>query len=139
MWEHRNDIKKNTMTPAKLGKIADMDRRIQQQFTLGRNGLLPRNLHWLNTMAKVLRYDIDVKAQWLTSINLARKDFLLKASSIMQQCELNESFCKIGWPVQHRSRTLEYYSKGSIHWNTTPREVAKDISKMVAKAVMGRL
>jgi hypothetical protein len=89
MWEHRNNILQNTMTPAKLGKIADMDRRIQQQFTLGRNGLLPHDVHWLNTMTKVFRYDMDVKAQWLASINLGRERFLaqseLKHAAIQTQ------------------------------------------------------
>jgi len=78
MWEHRNDILHNTLTPAKLRRIEDMNTRIQDQFELGRDGLLPRNLHWLQAPEKVIRYDFELKAQWLESITLARERFLAR-------------------------------------------------------------
>jgi hypothetical protein len=75
MCEHQNNILHSTIMPAKLRKIADMDFQIQHQFTIGMEGLLPRDKHWLFEQAKVLKYDLDVKAQWLASIKLARERF----------------------------------------------------------------
>jgi hypothetical protein len=54
-----------------------MDMRIRQQHMMGANGLLPRDVHWLNALDKVLRYDLDVKAQWLESVVLAREQFIV--------------------------------------------------------------
>mgnify|MGYP000240831577 CR=1 FL=1 len=78
MWEHRNNILHNTLTPAKLRKITDMNTRIQYQLTLGNVGLLQRDLNWLQSPGKVLQYDLDLKAQWLESIVLARERFLAR-------------------------------------------------------------
>jgi hypothetical protein len=75
MWEHRNDILHLTITPATLRKIVQLDFRIRYQFSLGIDGLLPHNLHWLSELAKVLTYDIDNKGQALASIELARERF----------------------------------------------------------------
>jgi hypothetical protein len=78
MWEHRNDILHTTLTPAKLRRIEDLNTKIQRQLKLGQGGLLPRNLHWLQAPETVLRYDLDLKAQWLESIVLARERFLAR-------------------------------------------------------------
>jgi hypothetical protein len=72
MWEHRNRILHDTITPAKLQKIEQATIRIQQEFDTGIAGLLPRDTHWVpQLIAIVLHYDLDVKAQWLESVALA--------------------------------------------------------------------
>jgi hypothetical protein len=75
MWEHRNNILHSTIMPAKLRKLAQLDLRIRYQFSLGIDGLLLHDLHWLSELVKVLKYDIDVKGQWLASIELARERY----------------------------------------------------------------
>jgi hypothetical protein len=96
MWDHRNDILHSTITPAKLRKIAKMDFRMRYHFNLGTNGLLPRDWHWLSELTKVLQYDLDVKAQWLASIELARERFdarqELNANAMRTQREFMEQW-----------------------------------------------
>ena len=76
MWEHRNGILHDTITPAKLQKIAQADIRVREEFAIGIIGLLPRDLHWVSQpIAVVLRYDLQVKAQWLESVALARERY----------------------------------------------------------------
>jgi hypothetical protein len=76
MWEHRNGILHDTVTPAKLRKIIAVNTKIQEEFDMGTIGLLPRDIHWVSQpITTVLRYDLQVKAQWLESVTLARERY----------------------------------------------------------------
>ena len=55
-----------------------MDFHIWYHFMLGIKGLLPRDLHWLLELTKVFKYDFNVKAQWLASIELAQEQFAVQ-------------------------------------------------------------
>jgi hypothetical protein len=73
MWEHRNGILHDTITPAKLRKIAYTNIGIQEEFDTGIEGLLPRDIHWVSQpIAIVLRYNLEMKEQWLESVALAQ-------------------------------------------------------------------
>ena len=74
MWEHRNAIKHNTMTPAKCREIAALDTSIREEYEMGDTNLLPRDRAWLSKPLSTLLqdYDLTQKKQWLTSVEQAR-------------------------------------------------------------------
>jgi hypothetical protein len=77
MWEHRNKICLAPLSPANLGAIAYTNDQNTAEFDQGTDGLGHGNYHWLDKpLAHVLGYDKAHKAQWLASIDLARKRFI---------------------------------------------------------------
>jgi hypothetical protein len=74
MWEHRNGIKHNTVTPAKRHKLDAVDAQIQDEFVTGSTQLLPWDKHWLaeSPDALINKYSLVEKNQWLASVACAR-------------------------------------------------------------------
>ena len=73
MWDHRNKVRVNTVTRADLREIERLNDQITEQFSEGTRGLGPQDHHWFDKpLLHVLGYDLDHKAQWLESVELAR-------------------------------------------------------------------
>lgn len=74
LWEHRNGIKHNSMTPAKLRAILVLDTRIRAEFDLGDAHLHIRDKRWfvkpLHTILDT--YTTVEKGQWLASVEMSR-------------------------------------------------------------------
>jgi hypothetical protein len=97
MWDNRNDIRLNTITPANRRAIADLNHQIRAEFDLGTEGVGHRDHHWfVKPLSHVLAFDKEHKAQWLASVDLARYRFTYRAefaaSSISQQRETMEAW-----------------------------------------------
>ena len=72
MWDNRNDIRLNTITPANCQAIADLNHQIRAEFDLGTDGVGHRDHHWfVKPLSHVLEFDKEHKAQWLASVDLA--------------------------------------------------------------------
>jgi hypothetical protein len=74
MWEHRNGIKYNTVTPAKLRELRVLNNRIKMELDLGPRQLLPCDQRWFKHSIYILTttYTTVQKAQWLASVANAR-------------------------------------------------------------------
>ena len=83
MWEHRNNIKHNTLNPAKFRKIRALDTSIRQEYTKGQDNLLSRDQRWFKHTAQTIidQYTPTEKSQWLTSIRNARWRWLQRQES----------------------------------------------------------
>jgi hypothetical protein len=65
MWDHRNAVRLNTISPA-------YRRKITAEFDYGTDGLGHCNHHWfIKPLARILDYDKEHKVQWLESVALA--------------------------------------------------------------------
>ena len=74
MWEHRNGIKHNTITPAKIRALQILDDSIRDEYSVGDKCLLHRDKRWFsNPLSTVLdTYSVVSKKQWLASVVNAR-------------------------------------------------------------------
>jgi hypothetical protein len=74
MWEHRNGIKHNTVTPAKPHKLDAVDAWIQDEFVTGSTQFLPQDKRWLaeSPDALINKYSLVEKNQWLASVACAQ-------------------------------------------------------------------
>ena len=104
MWDHRNKVRVNTVTRADLREIEHLNDQITEHFSEGTLGLGPQDHHWFDKpLLHVLGYDLDHKAQWLESVELARTRFDNRhedeAPSIRRQRELMEA-----WMLGARAR-----------------------------------
>jgi hypothetical protein len=73
MWDHRNEVRTTTITPATMRETKNLNEQIIEQFKEGAAGLGQKDHHLLaKPLAHVLGYDLDHKSQWLESIALAR-------------------------------------------------------------------
>ena len=73
MWDHRNAIRLDTITPAQLRERAATNRRIVEEFALGPENIGIQDHHWFaKPLAHVLKYDPAHQSQWLASVELAR-------------------------------------------------------------------
>ena len=92
MWRHRNGVKHNTITPAKLRRIQAADEMVRAQYSQGSSTLLSKHRHWLDDqpLGKVLEFEFDLKQQWLESVEQARLAFQCQnaAVGVNAQCHL---------------------------------------------------
>lgn len=74
MWEHRNGIKHNTVTPEKLRALRILDESIRDEYSVGVKGLLPRDKRWFTKPLQTVldTYSEVSKKQWLASVVNAR-------------------------------------------------------------------
>ena len=74
MWEHRNGIKHQTMTPAKLLAQRKVDDLIRAEYNRGYSDLLPQDKKWLDLplLSLLENYTLVQKKQWLASVSTAR-------------------------------------------------------------------
>jgi hypothetical protein len=80
MWDHRNDVRLNTLTPAKQRRILALDALVRDEYTRGTEGMRVKDRHWLaKPLAHILQYEYNRKEQWAESIQLARIRFLNQA------------------------------------------------------------
>jgi hypothetical protein len=80
MWDHRNKVRLNTVTPAKARRILVLNALIQDEYERGSTGMTQRDQHWLaRPVQKILDYDFERKEQWVESVQLARVRFHNKA------------------------------------------------------------
>ena len=76
MWDHRNDVRLNTITPAKRRRITALNRLVADEYDRGTEGLRVKDHHWLSKpQATIIQYDYKRKEQWAESIQLARVRF----------------------------------------------------------------
>ena len=97
MWDHRNDVRLNTISPSDRRVIEDFNHQIREEFLIGIDGIGPRDHHWFaQPIAHVLEYDKEHKAQWIASVDLARYRFTYRAefaaSAVRQQRETMEAW-----------------------------------------------
>ena len=74
MWDHRNNIKHNTPTAAKLRALKLLDDRIRAEYVTGNTNLLPRDKRLLQTPLQTVlsEYTAIEKEQWLATLDGAR-------------------------------------------------------------------
>jgi hypothetical protein len=71
MWDHRNEVRTSTITPATMRETKNLNDQIIEQFEEGAASLGQKDHHLLaKPLAHVLGYDLDHKSQWLESIAL---------------------------------------------------------------------
>lgn len=76
MWDHRNDVRLNTLTPAKARRILVLNSLVLDEYARGSTGMIARDQHWLaKPQATILAYDFERKEQWVESVQLARVRF----------------------------------------------------------------
>jgi hypothetical protein len=80
MWDHRNDVRLNTLTPAKKRRILALDALVRDEYVRGTEGMRVKDRHWLaKPQDLILQYEYNRKEQWAESIQLARIRFLNQA------------------------------------------------------------
>jgi hypothetical protein len=78
MWDHRNEVRTTTITPATMWETENLNKQIIEQFEEGAAGLGQKDHYLLaKSLAHVLGYDLDHKSRWLDSIALARIWFVI--------------------------------------------------------------
>ena len=76
MWDHRNNVRLKTTTPAKQRRILALNLLVQNEYERGTEGLRVKDHHWLlKPEATIIQYDYHRKEQWAESIQLARVRF----------------------------------------------------------------
>ena len=77
LWADRNDIKHNTMTPAKQRELDALNSMVKDRFKIDPESLLPEDRHLLKKdMDCILNeYDVIGKNQWLESVAQAQRRF----------------------------------------------------------------
>jgi hypothetical protein len=76
MWDHRNDVRLKTITPAKKRRILALNLLVANEYERGREGLRTKDQHWLSKpLEHILQYDLNRKEQWAESVQLARVRF----------------------------------------------------------------
>jgi hypothetical protein len=76
MWDHRNNVRLNTFTPAKRRQTIALNLLVTNEYERGTEGLQIKDQHWLSKPeAHILNYDYHRKEQWAESIYLARVRF----------------------------------------------------------------
>jgi hypothetical protein len=76
MWDHRNEVRVNTLTPAKRRRLVALNLLVTDEYQRGTEGMRPKDHHWLSKPpATILQYDFHRKEQWAESIQLARLRF----------------------------------------------------------------
>jgi hypothetical protein len=71
MWQQRNDINHNTMTPRKIQELAGLHLEVNAQFERGTAGLPLSEHHWLQDQELILSLPMDRLKLWMQSITLA--------------------------------------------------------------------
>ena len=72
MWDHRNDVRLNTITLAKARRILVLNLLVLDEYTRGSTGMLTRDQHWLAKPSKtIIDYNLERKEQWIESVQLA--------------------------------------------------------------------
>ena len=97
MWDHRNHVRTHTITPAMLRELENLNAQINEQFDAGTEGMGPKDFHWFaKSLAHVLAYDVEHKAQGLESVTLARIRFAnrheFESASLRRQREFMVSW-----------------------------------------------
>ena len=97
MWDHRNKVRLNTVTPAKARRILVLDMLIRDEYDRGSAGMISRDQHWLvKPVNNIIAYDFERKEQWVESVQLARVRFLHRdeheAAASRKQRELIEAW-----------------------------------------------
>ena len=73
MWEHRNGITHDPNSPAQRRRAFALNARIQSEYRLGSQRLLPRDPRGFHKpLSHVLGYDLQDNEQWLSSVHFAR-------------------------------------------------------------------
>jgi hypothetical protein len=76
MWDHRNDVRLNTVTPAKARRLLVLNSLVLDEYARGSTGMITRDQHWFAKPSKtILAYDFERKEQWIESVQLARVRF----------------------------------------------------------------
>jgi len=83
MWEHRNHIQHNTLTPRKEQLLNRLRQEIREQFAQGTNGLPKRDHHYLEAKNKewALTQDLETTTTWLAAVAHSRE-----AKLVSSQC-----------------------------------------------------
>jgi hypothetical protein len=115
LWDHRNEVRLNTLSPINHRILEDLNAQISAKFNTGIAGLGHREHHWLDKpKAHVLGYDKEHKAQWLASLDLARARFINRrefaASSLRKQRKMMDA-----WLGQIRTNTHSHTHTQTSH------------------------
>ena len=74
LWEHRNNVLHNTMTPQKEQQLANIQEQMREQFALGKIGLSKRDHHCLDPEKKTwaLQLGLEDATRWFSSMTHSR-------------------------------------------------------------------
>jgi hypothetical protein len=98
MWDHCNDVRLKTITPAKQRRITALNWLVADEYDQGTEGLQVKDHHWLSKpQATIIQYDYNRKEQWAKSIQLARVAFLTRRNMSPTPRKGNENSLPTGW------------------------------------------
>ena len=72
MWEHRNNVLHNTMTPKDQAELATLRQLIKDEFAKGLATLLQQDQHWLQEKDLLLKMTLSETRLWLATMDGAR-------------------------------------------------------------------
>jgi hypothetical protein len=99
MWQQRNDINHNTMTPRKIQELAGLHLEVNAQFERGTAGLPLSEHHWLQDQELILSLPMDRLKLWMQSITLAR-DVIVQTDRARRAALLREQQLFRNWLIQ---------------------------------------
>ena len=73
LWDHRNNIEHNEMTPAKQQKYDTLLARARDELQEGCADLLPSDRHYFTDETNMLSLSLTNLEQWLSDVKLARR------------------------------------------------------------------
>jgi hypothetical protein len=75
MWEHRNNIRHNTLTPRAKAELEALQQRVLDECAKGTGTLLPQDHHWIQDKEELLTMDLQDTKTWLLTVTLARRAY----------------------------------------------------------------
>ena len=94
MWEHRNNILHNTMTPRAQAELALLHQRVLDEYAKGTSTLLPQDHHWLGDKDDSLSMDLERTKTWLFTVSVARQAYRAHARQLHEKHRLARDFMK---------------------------------------------
>ena len=94
MWEHRNDILHQKITPQKLRKKNQLLVLVEEQFQLGADGLAPTDRTKLRDKQRIKNLGIPEMKLWIKSMELAR-DTAARQEEQQAQSPRNITFLQV--------------------------------------------
>ena len=85
LWEHRNNILHNSMTPRKQAELDNLRDQARREFAKGQTGLDPNDYDMLEDKDEVLEMTLTEIKLWVQAIRLARAAYQRTAARIQWQ------------------------------------------------------
>jgi hypothetical protein len=85
MWQFRNGIKHNTITPQIQRELNEVGDLLRQQLIIGTTGVRPRDAYLINSIDRTLTKPLYVQQRCLDCIKLARTEYALAQATVHPQ------------------------------------------------------